>query len=53
MEVFKLIGFWGLGAGVLMLVASPILKKWAHGASDTYPTPVEPPVDGERQTVPS
>ena len=52
-EVFKLIGFWGLGAGVLMLVASPILKKWAHGASDTYPTPVEPPVDGERQTVPS
>ena len=52
-EVFKLIGFWGLGAGVLMLVASPILKKWAHGASDTYPIPVEPPVDGERQTVPS
>jgi len=52
-EVFKLIGFWGLGAGVLMLVASPILKKWAHGASDTFPIAPEPPVDGERQTVPT
>ncbi len=51
-EVFKLIGFWGLGAGVLMLIASPILKKWAHGASDTFPV-VKPPVDGERQTVPT
>jgi POT family proton-dependent oligopeptide transporter len=53
-DVFKLIGFWGLGAGVLMLIASPILKKWAHGASDTYPIgDLEPPVDGERQTVPT
>jgi POT family proton-dependent oligopeptide transporter len=52
-DVFKLIGFWGLGAGVLMLVASPILKKWAHGASDTFPIAPEPPVDGERQTVPT
>ncbi|WP_293900918.1 peptide MFS transporter [Phenylobacterium sp.] len=52
-DVFKLIGFWGLGAAALMLVASPILKKWAHGASDTYPqATVEPPVDGQRQTVP-
>jgi POT family proton-dependent oligopeptide transporter len=52
-EVFKLIGFWGLGAGVLMLIASPILKKWAHGASDTFPIAPEPPIDGERQTVPT
>ncbi|HEX7944243.1 MAG TPA: peptide MFS transporter [Phenylobacterium sp.] len=52
-DVFKLIGFWGLGAGVLMLIASPILKKWAHGASDTFPIAPEPPVDGERQTVPT
>jgi hypothetical protein len=35
-----------------MLVASPVLKKWAHGASDTGP--VEEPAavaDGERQAV--
>ena len=50
-EVFKMIGLWGVGAGALMLVASPVLKKWAHGASDTFAQP-EPPVDGERQTAP-
>jgi POT family proton-dependent oligopeptide transporter len=50
-EVFKMIGLWGVGAGVLLIALSPILKKWAHGASDTHVQP-EPPVDGERQTVP-
>ena len=34
-HVFGTIGLWGLGAGVLMLAASPWLKKLAHGASDT------------------
>jgi proton-dependent oligopeptide transporter, POT family len=53
-EVFKAIGFWGVGAGVLMLVLSPFLKKWAHGASDVgpqQPEPTAPVLDGERQAV--
>ncbi|MGZ3275262.1 MAG: peptide MFS transporter [Caulobacteraceae bacterium] len=29
-HVFGLIGLWGAGAGVLFLMASPWLKKWAH-----------------------
>ena len=36
-EVFKMIGLWGIGLGVLLLIASPWLKKLAHGASDTGP----------------
>jgi POT family proton-dependent oligopeptide transporter len=47
-HVFTLIGFWGLGAGGLLILASPILKHWAHGASDTRPAPE---LDGERQAV--
>ena len=31
-HVFGMIGLWGLGAGGLMLVLSPWLKKLAHGA---------------------
>jgi POT family proton-dependent oligopeptide transporter len=53
-EVFKMIGFWGLGAGLLMILASPILKTWAHGASDSrpqQPEPTAPVLDGERQAV--
>jgi len=34
-HVFAMIGLWGLGAGALMIVLSPWLKRWAHGASDT------------------
>ncbi len=29
-HVFGMIGLWGAGAGVVMLAASPWLKKWAH-----------------------
>jgi proton-dependent oligopeptide transporter, POT family len=47
-QVFAMIGWAGLGAGVLMLVLSPFLKHWAHGASDTHP---QPEVDGDRQSV--
>ena len=53
-QVFKMVGLWGLGAGVLMILASPMLKKWAHGASDTepqQPEPTAPTFDGERQAV--
>jgi POT family proton-dependent oligopeptide transporter len=53
-DVFRMIGFWGLGAGALMLALSPILKRWAHGASDLHPQqpePTAPTLDGERQAV--
>jgi POT family proton-dependent oligopeptide transporter len=30
-HVFLEIGLWGAGAGVLMIAASPWLKRWAHG----------------------
>ncbi|HZZ30352.1 MAG TPA: oligopeptide:H+ symporter [Phenylobacterium sp.] len=33
-HVFGVIGLWGLGAGLVMIVLSPWLKRWAHGASD-------------------
>ncbi len=38
-DVFKMIGLWGAGLGVLLLIASPFLKRLAHGASDTGPLP--------------
>jgi POT family proton-dependent oligopeptide transporter len=40
-HVFGVIGLWGLGAGAVMIVLSPWLKRLAHGASDTHaqPTP--------------
>ena len=29
-DVFRMIGLWGVGAGVLMLAASPVLRRWTH-----------------------
>jgi POT family proton-dependent oligopeptide transporter len=47
-HVFEMIGYWGVGAGVVMLVLSPFLKKWAHGASDVGPIEGhEEPLAGE------
>ena len=46
-HVFQMIGIWGVGAGVVMLGLSPILKHWAHGASDTH---AAPELDGARQS---
>jgi POT family proton-dependent oligopeptide transporter len=54
LAVYAKIGAMGIGAGLLMLALSPILKRWAHGASDTYaqqPEPTAPVMDGERQAV--
>jgi proton-dependent oligopeptide transporter, POT family len=33
-HTFTMIGAWGAAAGVVFLVASPWLKKWAHGVND-------------------
>jgi len=30
LDVFRMIGLWGVGAGVVLLAASPILRRWAH-----------------------
>jgi POT family proton-dependent oligopeptide transporter len=29
--VFEKIGFFSIGIGVLLLIISPLLKKWMHG----------------------
>ena len=34
-SVFKAIGLWAVGLGAALLVISPWLRRWAHGASDT------------------
>jgi POT family proton-dependent oligopeptide transporter len=46
-HVFGMIGLWGLGAGVLMLVASPWLKRLAHGASDVRKDPAPRDLQGD------
>ena len=46
-RVFGVIGLWGLGAGALMIVLSPWLKKLAHGACDTHALP-EPEAEIEK-----
>jgi POT family proton-dependent oligopeptide transporter len=40
--VFNLIGWTAIGVGVAFMVASPLLKHWAHGVND----PINPP-DGK------
>jgi len=48
-EVFQMIGLWGIGLGVILLAASPWLKKLAHGASDTDPLAVHEAFDRKRK----
>jgi POT family proton-dependent oligopeptide transporter len=36
-HTFLIIGGWGCAAGVAFMVASPWLKRWAHGVDDTTP----------------
>jgi len=53
-EVFTKLGLGGVGAGVVMLVLSPWLKKWLHGANDHHaqqPEPTAPAVGGELSAV--
>ena len=37
--VFQIIGWVGIGFGVAFLILAPFIKRWAHGADDTTPTP--------------
>ena len=50
-HVFGMIGLWGLGAGVLMLVLSPWLKKLAHGATGADDVPTDAATDLARDGV--
>ena len=54
-SVFQTIGWAGIALGVVYLVLSPWLKKWAHGVNDpgplVAPEPFAPVLDGERQAV--
>lgn len=34
LEVFKLLGLWGMGIGVAFIVSSHFIKGWSHGAND-------------------
>jgi POT family proton-dependent oligopeptide transporter len=40
--VFGVIGWVGIGFGVAFLIASPFLKRWAHGVNDTAPAQPAP-----------
>jgi POT family proton-dependent oligopeptide transporter len=43
-HTFLVIGLWGAGAGVLLLVLSPWLKHWAHGVNDPANHPQPEPI---------
>lgn len=43
-ETFYMIGLWGVGAGVIMIVASPLLRMLAHEVKPTPAKPSDPPV---------
>lgn len=54
-HVFGIIGLAAVGAGVLFLIVSPWLSRWANGVNDAAnhvaPEPIAATVDGERQAV--
>jgi POT family proton-dependent oligopeptide transporter len=55
LEVFNMLGLWGMGIGVFFIAISFFIKGWAHGANDpsghVQPEPIAPTIDGERQAV--
>ena len=49
-----MLGYWGMGAGVVFIVLSFFIKGWAHGVKEGHgpqPEPIAPVLDGERQAV--
>ncbi|HEY9218678.1 MAG TPA: peptide MFS transporter [Phenylobacterium sp.] len=55
LEVFQMLGLWGMGIGVAFVALSFFIKHWAHGVNDpaghAQPEPIAPVLDGERQAV--
>ncbi|MFN3523867.1 MAG: peptide MFS transporter [Phenylobacterium sp.] len=54
-EVFNMLGWWGVGVGVAFVALSFLVKHWAHGVNEpqggAQPEPIAPVLDGERQSV--
>ncbi|WP_374573095.1 peptide MFS transporter [Phenylobacterium sp.] len=55
LEVFNMLGWWGMGIGVAFIALSFVIKHWAHGVNEpgggAQPEPIAPVLDGERQAV--
>jgi POT family proton-dependent oligopeptide transporter len=49
--VFNVIGWVGVGFGVLFLLLSLVISKWSHGVNDASNHPATE-IDGERQAMP-
>jgi POT family proton-dependent oligopeptide transporter len=54
-EVFNMLGWWGVGFGVAFIALSFVIKGWAHGVNEpgggAQPEPIASVLDGERQAV--
>jgi POT family proton-dependent oligopeptide transporter len=51
LHTFNVIGWVGVGFGVLFLVLAPVIGRWSHGVNDAANHPATE-VDGERQAMP-
>jgi POT family proton-dependent oligopeptide transporter len=51
LHTFNVIGWVGVGFGVLFLVLAPLIGRWSHGVNDAANHPATE-VDGERQAMP-
>jgi POT family proton-dependent oligopeptide transporter len=55
LEVFNMLGLWGLAIGAVFVALSFFIKGWAHGVNDparhAQPEPIAPTLNGERQAV--
>jgi POT family proton-dependent oligopeptide transporter len=47
LDVFRMIGIWGVAAGVVLLAASPILRRWAHEREELRSEPAAGAVESE------
>lgn len=52
---FNMLGWWGVGLGVVFIAGSFFIKQWAHGVNDPRASgehePIDSVVDGDRQGV--
>jgi POT family proton-dependent oligopeptide transporter len=55
LDGFNKLGWAGVACGVVFVLASFVIKGWAHGVNDPanhpQPEPIAPVLDGERQAV--
>jgi POT family proton-dependent oligopeptide transporter len=53
LSVFEIIGWVGVGSGLVFLGLSPVLRRWAHGADDIVPVPQTPQPQVEARSAKS